>query len=111
MHTIDSQDYVGLQTCNLRLAPQQPSAYSGLDMDQRMDAEAEMRRRDREEGRDVGRMRRGLPFVDDMSDDEDEHVPRAKRRRGDRAVEGDDEEEEVRVYMCFCYNFYRVVGV
>ena len=34
--------------------------YSELDQTARMDAENNMRRRDREEGRDVGGMRRGL---------------------------------------------------
>ena len=37
-------------------------AYSELDAQDRMAAEVEMRHRDREEGRTVGRMRRGLLY-------------------------------------------------
>jgi DNA replication licensing factor MCM2 len=59
-----------------------------LDEGARRDAEAEMRRRDREEGRMAGRgLRRGLIY--DESDDEDE--PRARRRRlAERAAEGQE---------------------
>jgi len=49
--------------------------YDNLSMEDRMAAEALMRKRDREEGRGEGRMRRGLLY------DDDEDEPRARRRR------------------------------
>jgi len=63
----------------------------------RQAAEAEMRRRDREDGRaPAGRMRRGLLY--DESDDEDDDQPLRKKRLAEAAAEGttdgaeDDEE-------------------
>ena len=51
--------------------------YENMTMDERAAAEALMRKRDREEGRGEGRMRRGLLY----DDEEDEDEPRARRRR------------------------------
>ena len=61
--------------------------YDALSEGDRMAAEAQMRRRDREEGRTAGRgLRRGLIYD---SDEEDE--PRARRRRlAERAAEGEE---------------------
>merc|ERR1719391_1078823 len=49
--------------------------YEALSEGERQAAEASMRKRDREEGRGEGRMRRGLLY------DDDEDEPRARRRR------------------------------
>merc|ERR1719210_2005893 len=63
--------------------------YEALSEGERQAAEASMRKRDREEGRGVGRMRRGLLY------DDDEDEPRARRRRmADLAAMEDDPMEE-----------------
>ncbi|XP_055387678.1 DNA replication licensing factor Mcm2 [Condylostylus longicornis] len=64
--------------------------YSDMDIDERQAAEAEMRRRDRAMG--IHRDDRELGF--DQSDDEDE-IPRAKRRAAEKAATGEVEEEEM----------------
>jgi len=56
-------------------------------------AEAALRRRDREEGRRVRGMRRGLLY-DDESDDEDMPAARRRRMMAERAAEGEDAEAE-----------------
>lgn len=61
------------------------SDVESMSMSGRLSAEAAMRRRDREEGRDVGRMRRGLLYEE--SDDE-EMRPSRRRRLAERAAEG-----------------------
>ena len=53
--------------------------YDDMSEGDRAAAEAELRRRDREEGRLDGRMRRGLLYDDDDDDDE----PARRRRRFD----------------------------
>ncbi|KAM4022391.1 DNA replication licensing factor MCM2 [Anomaloglossus baeobatrachus] len=64
-----------------------------LTASQRDAAEQAMRMRDRETGRDLGRMRRGLLYD---SDDEEEDRPARKRRLAERAAEGVlDEDEEM----------------
>lgn len=70
------------------------SAYSELDAGARNQAETEMRRRDREDGRSLGRMRRGLLYDDESSDDDAEGRPARKRRLAERAVEGEAGEDE-----------------
>lgn len=67
------------------------SEYSMMSDGDRVAAEANMRRRDRDEGRATGRMRRGLLY-DDSDDDEDR--PARKRRMAERAAEGDIQEDE-----------------
>ncbi|GFR02207.1 DNA replication licensing factor mcm2 [Trichonephila clavata] len=67
------------------------SEYSALSEGDRQAAEEEMRRRDREEGRGLGRMRRGLLFD---SDDEEER-PVRRRRLAERAAEGVAADEEM----------------
>ncbi|XP_042236429.1 DNA replication licensing factor mcm2-like [Homarus americanus] len=67
------------------------SEYSMLSEGDRVAAEAQMRKRDREEDRVTGRMRRGLLY--DESDDEDDR-PARRRRLAERAVEGDAPEDE-----------------
>ncbi|KAK3868016.1 hypothetical protein Pcinc_026562 [Petrolisthes cinctipes] len=67
------------------------SEYSMLSEGDRVAAEASMRRRDREEGRATGRMRRGLLY-DESDDDEDR--PARKRRMAERAAEGEAPEDE-----------------
>ena len=63
--------------------------YENLSMDERAAAEALMRKRDREEGRGEGRMRRGLLY------DDDEDEPRARKRRlADMAAMEDEPMEE-----------------
>ncbi|KAM9324411.1 DNA replication licensing factor MCM2 [Gastrophryne carolinensis] len=62
-----------------------------LTASQREAAEQAMRMRDRETGRDLGRMRRGLLYD---SDDEEEDRPARKRRLAERAAEGAPEEDE-----------------
>ncbi|KAM3914552.1 DNA replication licensing factor MCM2 [Leptodactylus fuscus] len=64
-----------------------------LTASQREAAEQAMRQRDRELGRDLGRMRRGLLYD---SDEEEEDRPARKRRLAERAAEGIlDEDEEM----------------
>lgn len=67
------------------------SEYSIMSEAERQAAEEELRRRDREEGRAVGRMRRGLLF--DESEDEEER-PSRRRRLAERAAEGAVAEDE-----------------
>uniref|UniRef100_A0A8C5PQY1 DNA replication licensing factor MCM2 n=1 Tax=Leptobrachium leishanense TaxID=445787 RepID=A0A8C5PQY1_9ANUR len=62
-----------------------------LTASQREAAEQAMRLRDREMGRDIGRMRRGLLYD---SDDEEEDRPARKRRMAERAAEGAADEDE-----------------
>lgn len=62
-----------------------------LTASQREAAEQAMRMRDRETGRDLGRMRRGLLYD---SEDEEEDRPARKRRLAERAAEGAAEEDE-----------------
>lgn len=64
---------------------------SDLSMSERMAAEREMRKRDREEMAATGRMRRGLLYEDS---DEEDVQPSRRRRLGERAAEGADEDEE-----------------
>ena len=68
--------------------------YDDMSEGDRAAAEAELRRRDREEGRLDGRMRRGLLYDDD--DDDDEPARRRRRFDAERAADGriiDDEED------------------
>ncbi|XP_045595213.2 DNA replication licensing factor mcm2 [Procambarus clarkii] len=67
------------------------SEYSMLSEGDRVAAEAQMRKRDRDEGRVTGRMRRGLIY-DESDDDEDR--PARRRRMAERAVEGDAPDDE-----------------
>ena len=62
--------------------------YENLSMEDRMAAEQLMRKRDREEGRGEGRMRRGLLY------DDDEDEPRARRRRMAEMAAMEDEPME-----------------
>jgi len=63
--------------------------YEALSEGERQAAEASMRKRDREEGRGEGRMRRGLLY------DDDEDEPRARKRRlADMAAMEDEPMEE-----------------
>ncbi|XP_018116883.1 DNA replication licensing factor mcm2-like isoform X2 [Xenopus laevis] len=62
-----------------------------LTASQREAAEQAMRMRDREMGRELGRMRRGLLYD---SDEEEEDRPARKRRMAERAAEGAPEEDE-----------------
>uniref|UniRef100_A0A452UHL1 DNA replication licensing factor MCM2 n=1 Tax=Ursus maritimus TaxID=29073 RepID=A0A452UHL1_URSMA len=55
-------------------------------------AERAMRQRDREAGRGLGRMRRGLLYD---SDEEDEERPSRKRRQVERATEDGEEDEDM----------------
>ena len=78
--------------------------YENMSMDERAAAEALMRKRDREEGRGEGRMRRGLLYDDDEEDD-----PRARRRRladmaamEDEPMEAEDQREEPIEYALMC---------
>eukprot|EP00058_Branchiostoma_floridae_P021237 XP_002606727.1 hypothetical protein BRAFLDRAFT_281666 [Branchiostoma floridae] len=66
--------------------------YSELSFGERAEVERELRKRDREEGRISGRMRRGLLY--DESDEEDEAVPRRRRRLAEKAAEGLEGEDE-----------------
>lgn len=68
------------------------SEYSALSEGDRQAAEDEMRRRDRAEGRTVGRMRRGLLY--DESDEDDDGRPRRRRRLAEQAAEGVIPEDE-----------------
>lgn len=63
---------------------------SDLSMSERMAAEREMRKRDREEMAATGRMRRGLLY----DSDDDEAQPSRRRRLGERAAEGAEDDEE-----------------
>ncbi|XP_075839650.1 DNA replication licensing factor MCM2 [Microtus pennsylvanicus] len=63
-----------------------------LTASQREAAERAMRQRDREAGRGLGRMRRGLLYD---SDEEDEERPARKRRQVERATEDGEEDEEM----------------
>ncbi|KAH0508353.1 DNA replication licensing factor MCM2 [Microtus ochrogaster] len=63
-----------------------------LTASQREAAERAMRQRDREAGRGLGRMRRGLLYD---SDEEDEERPARKRRQVERATEEGEEDEEM----------------
>ncbi|XP_071540003.1 DNA replication licensing factor mcm2 [Panulirus ornatus] len=67
------------------------SEFSMMSEGDRLAAEAQMRKRDRDEGLVTGRMRRGLLY-DDSDDEEDR--PSRKRRMAERAVEGDAPEDE-----------------
>lgn len=67
------------------------SEYSAMSDSERRAAEEELRRRDREEGRVPGRMRRGLIF-DESSEGEERPVRR--RRLAERAAEGAFSEDE-----------------
>lgn len=62
-----------------------------LTASQRDAAEQAMRMRDRETGRDMGRMRRGLLYD---SDEEEEDRPARKRRLAERAADGAQDEDE-----------------
>ncbi|CAG2178089.1 unnamed protein product, partial [Oppiella nova] len=73
------------------------SAVSELSLGERITAEAEMRDRDRAEGRLAGRMRRGLDMYDDSEEDGSDrpHVRRRQlraQRRAELFGEGDAEE-------------------
>ncbi|XP_075852059.1 DNA replication licensing factor MCM2 [Microcebus murinus] len=63
-----------------------------LTASQRAAAERDMRRRDRLEGRGLGRMRRGLLYD---SDEDDEERPARKRRQVERATEPGEDDEDV----------------
>uniref|UniRef100_A0A3Q1LKN6 DNA replication licensing factor MCM2 n=1 Tax=Bos taurus TaxID=9913 RepID=A0A3Q1LKN6_BOVIN len=63
-----------------------------LTASQREAAERVMRQRDREAGRGLGRMRRGLLYD---SDDEEEERPSRKRRQVERATEDGEEEDMI----------------
>ncbi|XP_025777171.1 DNA replication licensing factor MCM2 [Puma concolor] len=63
-----------------------------LTASQREAAERAMRQRDREAGRGLGRMRRGLLYD---SDEEDEERPSRKRRQVERATEEGEEDEDM----------------
>nr|XP_040147535.1 DNA replication licensing factor MCM2 [Ictidomys tridecemlineatus] len=63
-----------------------------LTASQREAAERVMRQRDREAGRGLGRMRRGLLYD---SDEEDEERPARKRRQVERATEEGEEDEDM----------------
>ncbi|XP_068206069.1 DNA replication licensing factor mcm2 [Palaemon carinicauda] len=67
------------------------SEYSMMSDGERLAAESLMRKRDRDEGRATGRMRRGLLY--DESDDEEDR-PTRKRRLAERAAEGDVQDDE-----------------
>merc|ERR1719322_795555 len=68
--------------------------YDDISEGDRQAVEAELRRRDREEGRLDGRMRRGLLYD---SDDEDDEPARRRRRLAERAADGRiiDEEDDM----------------
>merc|ERR1719336_1494326 len=68
--------------------------YDDMSEGDRQAVEAELRRRDREEGRLDGRMRRGLLYD---SDDEDDEPARRRRRLAERAADGRiiDEEDDM----------------
>ena len=75
------------------------SAVSELSLGERIAAEAEMRDRDRDEGRRLGRMRRGLDMYDETDDDASDR-PLARRRRvltqrRDQLFGTEDGEEEM----------------
>ncbi|XP_064633421.1 DNA replication licensing factor mcm2-like [Lineus longissimus] len=66
--------------------------FDAMSEGDRQDAEAAMRKRDRELGLASGRMRRGLLYAE--SDEEDE-IPSRRRRLAERAAEGDVEDDEM----------------
>ena len=68
--------------------------YDDMSEGDRQAVEADLRRRDREEGRLDGRMRRGLLYD---SDDEDDEPARRRRRLAERAADGRiiDEEDDM----------------
>jgi len=66
--------------------------YANMTEGERQAAEIEMRRRDREEGRGEGRLRRGLLYDDD--DDEDGPVLGKRRRAADMAAMEDEPMDE-----------------
>lgn len=66
--------------------------FSDLSMSERLAAEREMRKRDREEGGATGRMRPGILYEES---DEDEERPSRRRRLAERAAEGGDDEEMI----------------
>ncbi|XP_067934703.1 DNA replication licensing factor mcm2-like [Watersipora subatra] len=65
--------------------------YEGMTAEERLAAEAALKRRDRERGIAAGRMRRGLLYEE--SDDEDE-PPSRRRRLAERAAEGREDAGE-----------------
>lgn len=67
------------------------SEYSMLSEGDRVAAETHMRKRDRDEGRPAGGMRRG--FLYEESDEEDDQ-PSRKRRLAERAVEGEAADDD-----------------
>lgn len=83
---LDTYEDVGLDT----------SDYSEMSGADRLEAEREIRERERAEGRGVGgRMRKGLLYDD--SDDDEDRGPSRKRRMAERAAEGVavDEDDEM----------------
>ena len=64
--------------------------YEALSEGERQAAEASMRKRDRAEGRNEGRMRRGLLY----DDEDDDEGPRRKRRMAEMAAMEDEPEAE-----------------
>merc|ERR1719322_947147 len=77
--------------------------YDDMSEGDRQAVEAELRRRDREEGRLDGRMRRGLLYE---SDDEDDEPARRRRRLAERAADGRiiDEEDDMEGVVEFVEN-------
>ncbi|KAB7498486.1 DNA replication licensing factor mcm2 [Armadillidium nasatum] len=68
------------------------SEYSMLSEGERQLAETEMRKRDRDEGRNLGRIRRGLLYAE--SDEDDEERPTRRRRLAERAADEEPMEDE-----------------
>ncbi|ELU12121.1 hypothetical protein CAPTEDRAFT_175811 [Capitella teleta] len=66
--------------------------FSDLSMNERLAAERDMRKRDREEAMATGRMRPGILY-DESDDDEDR--PSRRRRIAERAADGTQEDEEM----------------
>lgn len=101
--------------------------YSDLSMSERLAAEREMRKRDRDEANTGGRMRKDLlygkksvvcsSFNDFMvlilveSEDEDDEPARRRRRRLEGAAEGGEDEEVNVLFFSFCFSCttYRIV--
>ncbi|KPM07497.1 DNA replication licensing factor mcm2-like protein [Sarcoptes scabiei] len=75
------------------------ASYSELSIDARREAEAELRERDRAEGRLTGRMRRGLDIYDDISEVSEPEQPARKRRFNRKTAEmfGETENDETMV--------------
>ncbi|CAH1782811.1 unnamed protein product [Owenia fusiformis] len=65
---------------------------SDISQGDRAEAERAMRKRDREDERGTGRMRRGLLYDES---DEDEEVPSRRRRVAERAAEGGEDEDMI----------------